>query len=253
MPMLRLLVPVVLLCGFVAAPATAGPGKDPEGAVIGGTYGHGQAGPGSYAVLIDVHEIKGDRGKPARTPNCSPDDPNAASGGYLYTGWKISTVLPVALNTSTVPSHLGDVTGIMQQSWDAWRADPAVPQVVVTTNSAVTKYTANRVDDILFGRTGSSLATTYTWRWNDGQIESDTVFNKSIAWANIADDGDGCNESGPAVYDVANIAVHEFGHSYGMDHPSGGRYETMYAYGFTGETLKRTPDLGDVEGITALY
>jgi hypothetical protein len=235
------------------APAGAEPGHaDPEGAVIGGVYGRGAAGPSSYAVLIDVHEIEMDRGKPAARPNCSPDDPAAANGGYLYTGWKIQQLLPVRLNTATVPGHLGDVTGVLQASWDAWLVDPAVPRVAVAGGSAVTKYTANLVDDILWARTGGSLATTYTWRWNDGRIESDVVFNKSVAWAHIADDGDGCNETGAAVYDVANIATHEFGHSYGMGHP-GGRYETMYGYGYSGETLKRSPDLGDVEGISNLY
>lgn len=250
-----LILSLALLSATLAPPAAAAPSpaEDPPGAVIGGIYGRDKAGPGSYAVLIDVHVIKRAKAKPVARPNCSNDDPAAPSGGYLYTGWKIQTVLPVALNPATVPAHLGDVTDEMQASWNAWRVDSAVPQVTVTNQSTMTRYTANLVDDLLFGRTGGSLATTYTWRWNDGRIESDTVFNKSVAWAHIVDEGDGCNESGPAVYDVANIATHEFGHSYGLDHPAGGRYESMYAYGFTGETLKRSPDLGDVEGISTLY
>ena len=54
-------------------------------------------------------------------------------------------------------------------------------------------------------------------------------------------------------YDVANIATHEFGHSYGLGHPSGARFETMYAYGYSGETLKRSLATGDRNGVSALY
>ena len=50
-----------------------------------------------------------------------------------------------------------------------------------------------------------------------------------------------------------NIGMHEAGHVYGLGHPSGARFETMYATGFSGETLKRSPASGDRAGINALY
>lgn len=100
---------------------------------------------------------------------------------------------------------------------------------------------------------GPWLATTYTWRWNDGTIESDVVFNKGVAWWKAPSEGDGCYETAGAVYDVGNIATHEFGHAYGLDHPTGARFETMYAYGYSGETLKRSLATGDVAGVRANY
>jgi hypothetical protein len=218
---------------------------------IGGVYGRGVHGPGSYAILIDVHALEKGKGQPAGTANCT--NAGAESGRFAYTGWKIGGSRTARLNVATVPSNLGSVTTSLQASWNAWRVEASVPAVTVGTNGTVTKYTANRSYDLLWGRTGGSLATTYTWRWSDGLIESDTVFNLKYRWFKAAGEGDGCVEGAGGVYDVANIATHEFGHSYGLDHPSGARFETMYAFGYSGETLKRSLASGDRNGVAALY
>lgn len=260
-------ISLAALAALVAAlvvPSSAGAVKAPTGSakkadayvqpVLGGIYGRGVNGPGSYAVLIDVHEInkvKGAKGKPVRSANCSND--GADSGTYLYTGWKVGGNTVAHLNTATVPSSLGSVTGSLQTSFDVWRTETAVPAFTVATDGTATKYTANRTYEIMWGRTGGSLATTYTWRWNDGTVESDVVFDKSHTWWQAPSEGDGCYEDAGNRYDVANIATHEFGHVYGLDHPSGARYETMYAYGYSGETLKRSPATGDRSGISTLY
>jgi hypothetical protein len=208
------------------------------------------AGASAHATLIDVHGIKM-AGKPGpATANCSPD--GAVNGLYGLTGWQVGGARTARLNASTVPSALGSVTSTLQAAFNVWRANGNVPQITVATGATVTKPTANRSYDLMWGRTsGSSLAVTYTWRWNDGTIESDTIFNSRVPWAQLVDDGDGCVSQ--PVYDVGNIATHEFGHTYGLDHPPGDRFETMYAYGYTGETLKRSPASGDIAGINANY
>ncbi len=246
---------IVFSPGSVAAQkdsSTLPPYEQPR---VGGVYGRGVHGPGSYAILIDVHGLdrgkgKG-KGKPRSTANCT--NAGAESGDFAYTGWKVGRSRTARLNVATVPSNVGSVTSALQASWNAWRVEAAVPAVTVATNGTVTKYTANRSYDLLWGRTGGSLATTYTWRWSDGLIESDTVFNFKYKWFQAPGEGDGCLEGAGNVYDVANIATHEFGHSYGLDHPAGARFETMYAFGYSGETLKRSLASGDRNGVAALY
>jgi hypothetical protein len=156
------------------------------------------------------------------------------------------------LTTSTVPSNLSQsgVLSALNASFSAWTG---TPRITVQGNGTVTRYTANHIYNLLWGHTGgSSIAVTYTWRWSDGSIESDTVFNTGLPWALISATADGCNE-GVAAYDVANIATHEFGHTYGLGHANSDRFETMYPYGYTGETLKRSPADGDRAGINAVY
>jgi hypothetical protein len=205
-----------------------------------------------HATLIDVHAIHISHAKPGSgTANCSND--GTTHGQYALTGWAVAAGGQTAhLNTSTIPSGLSQsgVLSALNASFSAWTG---APKITVQGNGTVTRYTANHSYDLLWGRTGgSSIAVTYTWQWSDGSIESDTVFNKGLPWALINATSDGCNES-VAKYDVANIATHEFGHTYGLDHASGDRFETMYPYGYTGETLKRSPADGDKAGVNAVY
>ena len=199
--------------------------------------------------LIDVHEIRPwpEHGRPAGQANCTND--GAASGLYALTGWVVGAPRTAHLNLSTVPGGLSNVAQSLQSAYDAWTG---VPRITVATDGTVTRQTPNRTDELAFGSPGGSIATTYTYRWTDGTLESDVIFNKKLAWFQAAGEGDGCVET-VAKYDVENIATHEFGHVYGLDHPASGRFETMYAYGFTGETLKRSPASGDQNGLTEAY
>jgi hypothetical protein len=205
-------------------------------------------------TLIDVHEIKAarDPAAPSSGANCTND--GAATGKYVLTGWAVQGPKTALFNTTTLPSNLGlsATVSALQSGYSAWTGAPSI-NVATSTTSAL-KPTANHQYELMFGKTGgTTLAVTYTWRWSNGEVESDTLFNTSFVWGNLGSEGDGCYETAGNVYDVANIATHEFGHTYGLDHPSGARFETMYAYGYSGETLKRSPESGDLAGINAVY
>jgi hypothetical protein len=201
-----------------------------------------------HATLIDVHAIYVNKAKPTSTANCSND--GGSNGLFSLTGWEVQGAKTARLNTATVPSYLGSVTSVLQASFNAWNGGPTI---TVATGGTVTKPTANHRYDLMWGRTGgNTIAVTYTWQWSNGEIESDVLFNSRLPWFKAASEGDGCDES-RAAYDVRNIATHEFGHVYGLGHPGNDRFETMYAYGFTGETLKWSPENGDIAGMNVVY
>jgi hypothetical protein len=193
-------------------------------------------------------------GKPQPTlANCTND--GVSSGTPTVTGFKTKGgTAHLNVNPATVPTSIaGDAPSAIAKAFAAWSTGHAAPAFLVATDGNVTKETANHQTDVLFGRTpGSAIAVTYTWRWNNGDIESDTVFSSRLAWKNLPAEGDGCDELQP-FYDLQNIATHEFGHIYGLDHPAGDRFATMYSYGYTGETLKRSLASSDSAGINSLY
>jgi hypothetical protein len=210
----------------------------------------GQADPHARLIRVDVFDAaKG--GKPAPSAaNCSNAGATSADE-VAFTGW-VTAGGTAHLNAATIPASISSAAAELQSAFSTLSATGA-PAFTVVNDGMVTRQTANRQTDLMFGRvSGNSIAVTYTWRWNDGQVESDTVFNQGLSWRNLGVEGDGCYESQP-YYDLQNIAVHEFGHIYGLDHPNPGRFETMYAYGYTGETLKRSLGAGDLAALAQLY
>ena len=200
-------------------------------------------------TLIDVDVLHVSKAKPGGGgANCSND--GVSNGLYELTGWAVAGPTTARLNTATVPSGLTNVPGALQASFNAWQGGPPI---TVATNGTVTKATANHSYDLMWGRAGGgTIAVTYTWEWSNGEIESDVVFNSRLPWFTASAEGDGCVET-QARYDVRNIATHEFGHVYGLGHPGNDRFETMYAFGFTGETLKWSPENGDDAGMADIY
>jgi hypothetical protein len=229
----RIAIFLVALSLLVALPATA-------------------LGRAPYATLIDVHATRAAAG-PTSGANCTNGE-GTSNGLYTLTGWTVQGNKVAHLNAATVPSGLSNVANALSLSFGAWKgAEQAAPSISVVADGTLTKQAANHSYDLMFGRAGgNTIAVTYTWRWSNGEIESDTVFNSRLAWFTSSTIGDGCYES-IAAYDLRDIATHEFGHTYGLGHPGDDRFETMYAYGYTGETLKWTLANGDVAGVKSIY
>ena len=171
-------------------------------------------------------------------------------GNDLNLAYTLNGGLPVVLQPVASGRGAVNVAQFKGQSADEFRAEDFI--VLAPLRPAATAARFNATGEWCVATSGSSIAVTYTWQWSNGEIESDTVFNSRLPWFIAAGEGDGCLDS-TARYDLANIAVHEFGHTYGLGHAADGRWETMYPFGFTGETLKRSLGAGDTDGIRARY
>jgi Matrixin len=77
-------------------------------------------------------------------------------------------------------------------------------------------------------------------------LSFDMVFNSNLDWSASGEAG---------KFDVQDVATHEAGHVYGLDHVNSPKEAAMTMYPFVspGETLKRTLCDGDSLGLNTLY
>ena len=111
----------------------------------------------------------------------------------------------------------------------------------------------NGMNEIMWGSTGGSLATTYYWYDNISKsiLEVDLAFDDTYNW--------GIGES-PSFYDIQNVATHEFGHWLNLRDLYGNigdgvndTGKTMYGYADINEVIKRTLHEDDIAGIQWVY
>lgn len=94
---------------------------------------------------------------------------------------------------------------------------------------------------------GTTLAVQYAWSSGGQVVESDSGYNTLATWSTNGASG---------TYDLQGVAAQEFGHGYGLGHSdtsSASQCLTMYPYGSSGDTSKRTLGDGDIAGIKGRY
>src|SRR5437016_11674786 len=105
-------------------------------------------------------------------------------------------------------------------------------------------------DNKVFGSNFGSgtLAVTVLGYRNGNFEETDTVFNKAISWDSYR------GPLTPPVFDFHRVAIHEFGHVLGLDHPD----QATPKQNVVAIMNSRTGDLDtvaqdDIDGVTAIY
>ncbi len=222
------------------------PGKGNESPKVGR--------PEKLEQIIFIHPIAADkgRGKPDKPPGKPPKDNTYYKlwGGYLvgavdyYINPNVSLVAggdPVAAVNAAV------------EAWDSVTTSYVFKYAGTTDKNWYKEDSQNTVSWVKF-LPRDYIAIASMWYDPNTMVvyEFDIVFNAFHKWGidPIKEDKDKIK-----VFDIQNIATHEFGHPVGLDDLYDSLYRelTMYGYSSRGETIKCSLEKGDISGAEAHY
>jgi hypothetical protein len=180
-------------------------------------------------------------------------------GGKTPTCYKLLrlkwTTLPITceINPSTEEnldsSFVTDAIVTAAETWDAATSQELFGGFSENRNAVYGKF--DGVNAIAFGSYGDPnvIAITSFWYYRStGQIvEADILFNEYWKWGEAEAPGD--------QMDIQNIATHELGHVAGLDdvYTRSCSEVTMYGYSGVEETIKRTLEQPDIDGLQKIY
>jgi len=169
--------------------------------------------------------------------------------------WRDGSIpMNLQLDATMTPVLLSDGKfswdAVAQEALGLWNGH--LTRVQFTTFTAPGRGDGNDVNEVFFsshvyGQSFGSfvLAITTTWRLGRERVEADTIFNEAIDWDSYRGDE-------RLQFDLRRVAIHEFGHTLGLDHPDEARQIEIAIMNSTVSDLDTlAPD--DIRGARALY
>src|SRR5438045_4177405 len=146
---------------------------------------------------------------------------------------------------------------VAQQALGAWNTHLGTVQFMSTVQSPGLGADGDRVNQAFFDSTvygqsfgSGTLAVTQYWYSGSKMVEGDVVFNAAEAWDSYR--GPSRYLNGRSVFDLRRVAIHEFGHVLGLDHPDdAGQTVNAIMNSIISDLDSLASD--DIQGAEALY
>lgn len=173
--------------------------------------------------------------------------------------WTGPIVLHLALGTPASPLTDGSTTwdSVAQAALAAWNPYMGSIQFSGVNASGAAKAQGNGINNVFFSSSvygsafgSNTLAITVSYASGNRRVEGDVLFNTAFAWDSYR--GAIRFSGGNSIQDFYRVALHEFGHVLGLDHPDQAGQSVQAIMNSTISNLD-TLTADDASGALALY
>lgn len=178
--------------------------------------------------------------------------------GYRWPDGTILMQMQLGSSSGTLIDGSTSWGAAIEPAMASWNSQVSRVEFRVNRDSTAARGDGNRLNNVFFDSTvygdafgTNTIAVATAWVAGNTRTESDVIFNTNYSWNSYRGNTRNAS-SGGVLNDIRRVALHEFGHTLGLDHPDEAGQSVPAIMNSRISNIE-TLQADDINGVRAIY